>query len=349
MKTDSADPRKLAKATGLQYVTDEMPGIQRRRCGHGFLYLSPRGRRVTNRETLRRVASLAIPPAYRNVWICPLDKGHLQATGFDDAGRKQYRYHPLWRTRRSLHNFARLPEFAERLPQLRRRICQDLESKNLTRQLVVACVVRLLDETLIRVGNEEYYRANGSHGLTTLHSRHLTLEGRTARFRFRGKSGQKHSIQFGGKRLLRVIRRCHELPGQMLFQCETDDGGTARISSTDVNAYLVETMGEGVSAKDFRTWGGTVLAAILLAVEGRQAEAESRQQRLGEAIRQVAERLGNRPATCRKYYVHPKVIETFEAGTLHHEMNTSPRVERPVPWTTLSAEEQAVLDLLGSA
>jgi DNA topoisomerase I len=348
MKSDSTDARQLARATGLQYVTDEIPGIRRRRCGRGFVYLSPRGGRITSHGTLQRIQSLAIPPAYRDVWICPRTNGHLQATGFDDAGRKQYRYHPLWRTRRSLHNFARLPEFAERLPQLRRRVTQDLKTRKLTHDLVVACVVRLLDETLIRVGNEQYYQANGSHGLTTLHSRHLILEGRSGRFRFHGKSRQRHSVCFGGKRLVRVVRRCHELPGQQLFQYETDGGGTAKITSADVNAYLVDSMGEGFSAKDFRTWGGTVLAAIVLAVEGRQAEEESRQQRLGEAIRDVARRLGNRPATCRKYYIHPQVIEAFEAGSLHHAMNASPRVERPVPWTTLSAEEQATLDLLRS-
>jgi DNA topoisomerase I len=348
MKSNHADSRQLAKAAGLQYVTDEIPGIRRRRCGRGFLYLSPKGKRVNNGDTLQRIGSLAIPPAYQDVWICPIENGHLQATGFDDAGRKQYRYHPLWRVRRSLHNFARLPEFAEGLPRLRRRIAQDLEARELSHDLVVACVVRLLDETLIRVGNEEYYRANGSHGLTTLHSRHVTLQGQKGRFRFRGKSGQAHSIQFGGKRLMRVIRRCHELPGQHLFQYETDDGRTARISSTDVNAYLVDAMGEGVSAKDFRTWGGTVLAAILLAVEGRQAEEERRQQRLGEAVRCVAERLGNRPATCRKYYIHPKVLQAFEDGSLHHAMNAAPRIDRPVPWTTLSAEEQAALNLLRS-
>jgi DNA topoisomerase-1 len=348
MTTELDDSRRLARATGLQYVTDSMPGLQRRRCGRGFVYLSPRGKRVTNRRTLERIRALAIPPAYRNVWICPWENGHLQATGFDEAGRKQYRYHPRWRERRSLRNFDRLVDFAERLPLLRRRVSQDLKGRDLTHDLVAACVVRLLDETLIRVGNEEYYKANGSHGLTTLRSRHLTLQRRSARLRFLGKSGITHTVHFGGSRLLHVIRRCHELPGQHLFQYETSDGGTAKVSSTDVNAYLVETMGEGVSAKDFRTWGGTVLAAILLAEEQRRSEEESRPPRLGDAIKQVAERLGNRPVTCRKYYIHPKVIEVFENGSLLRAMNASPRLERPVPWTTLSAEEQSVLDLLRS-
>lgn len=344
----AADPRQMARTAGLRYVTDSIPGISRRRRGRGFVYLSPEGDRVREEETLERIRLLVIPPAYRDVWICPLENGHLQATGFDDAGRKQYRYHPLWRERRSLHNFSRLPEFAERLPQLRRRVSQDLKGKGLTHDLVVACVVRLLDETLIRVGNQEYYEANGSHGLTTLHSRHLRLQRGTARLRFMGKSGQRHDVAFKCPRLLRVIRRCHELPGQQLFQYEMDSGGTAAISSTDVNTYLVETMGDGVSAKDFRTWGGTVFAAITLAAEERLAEAESRQQRIGDAIREVARKLGNRPATCRKYYVHPKIIETFDEGELHLAMNNSPRLDRPVPWTTLSAEEQAVLELLRS-
>jgi DNA topoisomerase I len=325
-----------------------MPGIQRRRCGRGFVYISPDGDRMTRRHALERIRSLAIPPAYRDVWICPWDNGHLQATGYDAAGRKQYRYHALWRKHRALQNFDRLPEFAEHLPQLRRRISQDLQGTSLTHDLVVACVVRLLDETLIRVGNEEYSAANGSHGLTTLRSRHLSLQRRSGRFEFLGKSGQSHTVSFGGKRLLQVVRRCHELPGQQLFQYQTDSGETAKVSSTDVNEYLKATMGEFVSAKDFRTWGGTVLAAIALAEEERLAEEGSRPQRLGEAIRHVAGRLGNRPSTCRKHYIHPAVIERFQEGTLCQAMNSSPRRERPVPWTTLSAEEQAVLDLLRS-
>lgn len=348
MTSELSNPRRLAKAAGLRYVTDALPGIHRRRCGAGWLYLSPEGKRISDTRTLARIRALAIPPAYREVWICPLANGHLQATGLDDAGRKQYRYHPLWRERRSLHNFSRLPDFAERLPSLRRRVVQDLRGRKLTHDLVVACVVRLLDETLIRVGNEEYYKAHGSHGLTTLHSGNLKLERRNARFRFLGKSGTRHNILFGDKRLLGIIRRCHELPGQHLFQYECADGRAARVSSTDVNEYLVETMGEGVSAKDFRTWGGTVLAAITLAEEERHAEEEQRCARISDAIARVAERLGNRPATCRKYYIHPRVIAAFEDGSLPDAMNAHPRLDRPVPWTTLSAEEQAVLALLRS-
>ncbi|MBV8199675.1 MAG: DNA topoisomerase IB [Acidobacteria bacterium] len=343
----AADPVLSARLAGLRYVTDEGPGIRRRRQGTGFSYRGPDGQALRDRQQRRRIAALAIPPAWTEVWICPLVNGHLQATGRDARGRKQYRYHPDWRAVRDETKFGRMIAFGEALPRLRDRIAGDLALPGLPREKVLAAVVRLLETTLIRVGNQEYARENRSFGLTTLRSRHVAIAGATLRFRFRGKSGKEHNIAVADRRLARVVRACRELPGHELFQYVDESGERQVVDSEDVNAYLRAATGEDFSAKDFRTWGGTVLAlSALLAAGGGAAggadgarEAEGGSSAAGgadaardakrlvvEALEKVAAQLGNRPAICRKYYVHPAIIAAFLEGRL-----AAPEEVRAVP------------------
>jgi len=258
------DPVETAQAAGLRYVHDDRPGIQRQRRGKGFRYLGPDGKPVRDRDQLRRIRSLVIPPAWTDVWICPNPQGHLQATGHDARGRKQYRYHPRWRAARDETKYDRMIAFGQALPKIRARVAQDLAQSGLPRTKVLATVVRLLETTLIRVGNEEYARENGSFGLTTLRNRHVSVEGQTVRFSFKGKSGVRHSIAVDDRRLARIVQRCQEMPGQELFQYLDEDGTPHDIDSADVNAYLQEIAGQEFTAKDFRTWAGTVLVAVAL-------------------------------------------------------------------------------------
>jgi DNA topoisomerase-1 len=304
-----------ARAAGLRYLTDTQAGIERRRAGKGFSYRDPQGRRIQNRDTLERIRRLAVPPAWTQVWISPLSNSHLQATGRDARGRKQYRYHAEWRAIRDETKFGRLLAFAEALPRLRERVDRDLATRGLSRRRVLATVVRLLETTLIRVGNEEYARQNQSYGLTTLRSRHVDVSGETLRFEFRGKSGKQHSVEVHDRRVARIVRQCRDLPGHELFQYVDEEGGRQAVTSDDVNDYLREITGELFSAKDFRTWGGTVLALSALLAQS-EVDAPSRRAVVVETLRKVAAQLGNRPAVCRKYYVHPAVTETFLAGRL---------------------------------
>ena len=307
---------QAAVSAGLRYVTDAGPGIRRRRSGRGFAYLDDNGRLIRDAREVQRIKSLAIPPAWRNVWICPSPSGHLQATGRDARGRKQYRYHTRWREVRDEAKYDRLPSFAESLPKLRRRVARDLAEPVLSMRKVVAAVVQLLEKTLIRVGNEEYARSNRSFGLTTLESAHARITGSTVRFRFRGKSGKFHDITLSDARLARIVRRCQELPGRHLFQYLDDDGATHDVGSSDVNDYLREAMGQDFTAKDFRTWSGTVLAAQKLCAMESATSATAAKQNVLAAIDQVAESLGNTRAVCRKCYVHPVVLETYASGEL---------------------------------
>jgi len=311
----AADPRLSARLAGLRYVNDDRPGIRRRRHGRGFSYHDAAGRPLRDRQDRLRIAALAVPPAWTDVWICPQPSGHLQATGRDARGRKQYRYHPDWRTVRDESKFGRMAAFGEALPRLRARVESDLALPGLPREKVLATVVRLLETTLIRVGNAEYARDNQSFGLTTLRSRHVDVAGATMRFRFRGKSGKEHSIAVADRRLARVVRACRELPGHEMFQYLDEAGERRAVDSADVNDYLRAATGEDFTAKDFRTWGGTVLALAAL-LRADSAEAEPAGRAVIEAVKQVAAQLGNRPAICRKYYVHPAVIEAFLAGAL---------------------------------
>jgi DNA topoisomerase-1 len=310
------DPVESAKAAGLRYVTDDEPGIRRRKRGKGFTYLDPQGRTVRDPRQLERIRKLAIPPAWTDVWICARPNGHLQATGRDARGRKQYRYHAEWRQVRDETKFGRMLAFGAALPQIRERIERDLALPGLRREKVLAAVVRLLETTLIRIGNKEYVRQNNSFGLTTLRDQHVDVSGAKLRFEFRGKSGKEFSVEIQDRRLARIVKQCRDLPGQRLFQYLDDEGARQSVSSEDVNAYLRETAGEDFTAKDFRTWGGTVLALSALLETGRCETEKEAGKAVVEAIKRVSGELGNRPAICRKYYVHPAVIEAFLEGSL---------------------------------
>ena len=311
-----ADVVASAKAAGLHYVTDEKPGISRKKCGTGWCYYDAAKKRVTDAETLRRIRSLAIPPAYTKVWICSDPRGHIQATGRDAKGRKQYRYHARWREMRDTVKFDRMLAFAESLPSLRARCDQDLSRPGMGREKVLAAVVQLLEQTKIRVGNEEYARKNRSFGLTTLLNRHVAVEGAHVTFTFRGKSGKHHAVHLRDRRLARVVQRCLDIPGQDLFTFVGEDGGVHSVTSGDVNEYLREIAGEGFTAKDFRTWSGTVMAADEL----RRCEAAKNKtmarRTIKRAIEQVSARLGNTPTVCKKSYVHPGVLDAYLQNTL---------------------------------
>jgi len=311
------DPAAAAKAAGLRYVTDRIPGIRRIARGKHFSYVAPDGKEITDEEELRRIKALAVPPAYNDVWICPVANGHLQATGRDARGRKQYRYHKRFREIRDETKYGRMIAFAQVLPKIRQRIEQDLKLPGLPREKVLATVVQLLETTAIRIGNDEYARENSSFGLTTLRNRHANVNGSTIRFSFRGKSGIRHAIDLQDKRLAKIIRQCQALPGQQLFEYVEDDGTTRAIDSSDVNEYIREISGEDFSAKDFRTWVGTVTCAMLLTQEQGAETQTDRKTRVTAVIKDVAQRLGNTPAVCRKCYVHPDVVEAYmEAGKL---------------------------------
>jgi len=332
-----------ARANGLIYVSDAEPGIQRRRRGKGFYYLSPDRRPVTDTRTLDRIRKLAIPPAYTDVWICTKERGHLQATGRDARRRKQYRYHPDWRVTRDDGKFTKMIEFGAQLPKLRRRLKQDLALPGLPKNKVLAVIVTLLDETLIRVGNEEYARANRSYGLTTLRNKHVKFlrDGR-ATFSFRGKSGRQHEVVLDDRRLAGIIKHCQQLPGQQLFQYVDDEGNRQPIDSGMVNEYLREAMGgsSDFTAKDFRTWGGTLRAIAFLACQARKQPMTQHafNSCVASTARAVAETLGNTPAVCRKSYINPVVFEAWKVGI----------VEKRVPRTAMSPRqmERAALTLL---
>ena len=307
---------EAARAAGLRYVTDAVPGITRRGAGKGFSYRGPGGERIRDRDEIERIRALAIPPAWTDVWICPRPDGHIQATGRDARGRKQYRYHPRWREVRDENKYGRLIAFGRRLPAIRARVDEDLRDRDLARDKVLAAAVRLLDDTLIRVGNSEYARTNESFGLTTLQDEHVEVEGAELHFSFRGKSGKEHDVEFRDRRLARVVKACQDLPGQDLFQYVGEDGEQRTIASEDVNEYLAEAADGDYSAKDFRTWGGTVLAAEALVRLGpAETEAEAKRT-IAAAIKEVAGHLRNTAAVCRSCYVHPGILESYADGSL---------------------------------
>lgn len=339
------ESKEAARSMGLRYVCDDRPGIRRVTVRNGFRYVGTDGRPIRDRETLDRIKSLAIPPAWTNVWICPRAEGHLLATGRDVRGRKQHRYHPRWRQQRDETKYSRLIAFGKALRRIRAQVAQDLALPDLPRAKVLATVVRLLDTTLIRVGNEEYARTNGSFGLTTFRDRHAQIDGDRVSFTFRGKSGVRHCIDVRDRQLARIVKQCQDLPGQELFQYE-DATGRHSIDSADVNAYLRETAGADYTAKDFRTWAGTVLAAhALQEFEHVDSQARARKNIL-RAIENVAKRLGNTPAVCRKCYVHPAVLDAYLDGSLLESVKR--RVQRVVRRSLqkLQPEEAAVLVLL---
>jgi DNA topoisomerase-1 len=303
-------------AAGLTYVSDLDPGIRRRKAGLGFNYKDAKGQPVTDEATLDRIRKLAIPPAWTDVWIAPTARGHIQATGRDVKGRKQYRYHDKWRAQRDGGKFDRLIAFGRALPRLRARIDRDLAARGLPREKVLAAVLRVMEMTLIRVGNEEYAKTNKSFGLTTLRDRHAKIGTERAVFEFRGKSGKMHQTGFRDRRLARVVKACQDLPGQRLFQYLDDDGQRRAVESADVNAYLRETMGEDFSAKDFRTWAGTVAAARALVTLPACADEGGAKRNINTCVKAVAGVLGNTPAVCRSAYIHPTVLDAYQAGGL---------------------------------
>src|SRR5688572_29202331 len=340
------DPMESAKAAGLRYVTEGSAGIQRRRVGKSFTYLDGQGRRVSDADTVKRIRALAIPPAWTEVWICPSANGHIQAVGRDARRRKQYRYHARWRQVRDETKYNRMLSFAIALPRIRRRVADDLQRPGLPREKVLATVVRLLETTLIRVGNEEYARDNGSYGLTTMRSRHVDVSGSTLRFQFRGKGGKEHTVDVKDPRLARVVKRCQDLPGHELFQYVDDDGRRQAIDSADVNEYLREIAGEEFTAKDFRTWAGTVLAALALREVAAFESATQAKRNITKAIESVARQLGNTPTICRKCYVHPAVIDAYLDGVTVSALKrrTERRIGEAV--SALTPEEALVLGLL---
>ncbi|HEX2753971.1 MAG TPA: hypothetical protein VHM48_00820 [Candidatus Limnocylindrales bacterium] len=330
---------------GLRHASDDRAGIRRRRSGRGFAYRDPDGRPIRDAATIARIKAIAIPPAWTDVWICPWPNGHLQATGRDARARKQYRYHPRYRSRRDGAKFERLIAFAKALPAIRERVERDLGRPGLPREKVVAAVVRLLELTLIRVGNDEYARLNRSFGLTTFRDRHAAVEGTEITFRFRGKSGQQHQVGLRDRRLAGVVRRCRDLPGQELFQYEGADGQPQDIASDDVNAYLAG-IAPGITAKDFRTWAGTVLAYRALRSIGRGSTDREKQRNIAAAIRATAENLGNTPAVARQAYVHPAVVDAYLDGRIRSALVAAAEDTDEAPGATDPDEERAVVALL---
>jgi DNA topoisomerase-1 len=341
-----ADPLEAARFAGLRYVRDTDPGLLRRRSGKGFSYLDAKGERVREHGTLRRIRALAIPPAWSDVWICPIASGHLQASGRDARGRKQYRYHPRWRQARDETKFTRTAAFGEALPGIRRRVEDDLARPGLPRDKVLATVVRLLETTLIRVGNEEYARANKSYGLTTLRRRHVEVSGSTLRFRFRGKSGKLHEVGVSDRRVATVVKRCQDIPGYELFSYVDEQGETRTIDSQDVNDYLREIAGDNFTAKDFRTWAGSVLALTALRSGGSFESDADAKRKIVEAVKSVASRLGNTPSICRQHYIHPSLIATYLAGDLEAALGPA---ETGSKGDALSPEETSLLKFLRRA
>jgi DNA topoisomerase I len=310
------DPEVAAKRAQLRYVHDSMPGITRHKARNGFDYRLPDGSLVRDIDTLKRIRALAIPPAWTDVWICPDPNGHLQAVGRDQRGRKQYRYHPRWREVRDEAKFGKMLVFSRALPLIRARIEEDLRRPGMQRERVLAAIVRLMELTLFRIGNSEYAKENKSFGLTTLRDRHVAIDGSRIHIHFRGKSGKQHESDINDRRLARIIKSCRDLPGQELFQYLDEEGNRHPIDSTDVNDYLREITGEEITAKDFRTWAGTHLAAEALREFELFDTAANRKKAIVQAVEKVAKHLGNTPAVCRRCYIHPAILESYLDGTL---------------------------------
>ncbi len=341
------DPEASAAAAGLVYVHHDKPGITRQRKGKAFHYVDVHAKRITDPATIDRINKLAIPPGYKDVWICPNPRGHIQAVGTDDRGRTQYRYHPKWREVRDEAKYGRMLAFGRALPKLRARINRDLKLDGLPREKVIATVVKLLETTLIRVGNEEYAKSNKSYGLTTIRNDHVDVHGKHIHFEFRGKSGVDHAIDLDDERLAAVIQQCHDLPEQELFEyVDAADGSRHHVGSHDVNAYLHEVTGQHFTAKDFRTWAGTTLAAMALhEFEAFDTEAQAKKNVL-RAIEAVAKKLGNTRSVCRKCYVHPAVVDLYMEGTLVTSLKERLAVKMRRSLHSLKPEEAAVMALL---
>ena len=348
-KAADPTPMEVAQEAGLRYVSDARPGITRRRVGRGFSYRDQTGEPLHHEAHRARIRSLAIPPAWTDVWISRLANGHLQATGRDARGRKQYRYHARWRSVRDEDKFDRTISFAMALPTIRKAVAKDIQRAGLPRQKALAAVVRLLETTFIRVGNTEYARDNDSFGLTTMRNKHAAVEGTRLTFRFKGKSGRTHRVELRDRRLANIVRRCQEIPGQELFAYLDDDDVPHDVTSDDVNAYLREISGQDFTAKDFRTWAGTVLAAqALRAVKAAGQDGAPSKKGVARAIEEVARSLGNTPTVCRQCYVHPAIIDAYLDGTMVRaaRQRVEEELARDTPGSIIDTEERAVLRLL---
>jgi DNA topoisomerase-1 len=340
-----ADPVDSAKAAGLRYVSDAQAGIRRKRSGRGFRYVNPDGSAVHDTDTLARIKSLVIPPAWTDVWICSHPRGHLQVTGRDAKGRKQSRYHLRWREVRDETKYEHMLAFGASLPAIRERVERDLAAQGLPRHKVLATIVRLMEMTLIRVGNEEYARQNHSYGLTTMRGKHVHVDGSTVTFKFQGKSGIKHTVDISDRRLARILRRCQDLPGYELFQYVDSDGQHHTVDSADVNEYLDGITSQHFTAKDFRTWAGTVLACnVLRGFESFESETQAKKN-IVQAIKEVAAHLGNTPSVCRKCYIHPAVLDCYMCGTIQ-QIKKAVALETSHPSQELRDDEIALMHLL---
>ena len=338
------DPVEAAEEAGLRYVSDQQPGYTRKRKGQSFQYFDTHGKLIQDESRLLRIRRLAIPPAYRDVWICPISNGHIQATGRDDRGRKQYRYHERWREIRDENKYDRILSFAAALPKIRQRVQADLKLPGLKREKVLATVVQLLERTFIRVGNEEYARQNKSFGLTTMKDRHVKVTGKKLRFRFRGKSGKEHEVDIMDRRIAKIIRKLQDLPGQDLFQYLDDEEKLCSVTSPDVNDYLREITGQDFTAKDFRTWAGTVLTAMALNAQDKFATSKEAKSNVKNAIAAAAKLLGNTPTICRKCYVHPAILDSYLQGHLIQGLQS--RLDEGDGIPDFNADERAVLTFL---
>jgi len=338
------DPADAAEEAGLRYVSDMRPGYTRKRNGESFQYFDTEGKLIQDESRLLRIGRLAIPPAYHDVWICPLPNGHIQATGRDNRGRKQYRYHERWRAIRDENKYDRILTFAAAVPKIRRRVQADLKVPGLKREKVLAAVVQLLERTFIRVGNEEYARQNKSFGLTTMKNHNVKVRATKLRFRFRGKGGKEHEIDFMDRRIAKIIRELQDLPGQDLFQYFDDEGKLCDVTSQDVNDYLREITGEDFTAKDFRTWAGTVLTAMALNAQEKFATKKEAKANVKNAIGAAAKLLHNTPTICRKCYVHPAIVESYLRGNLIEGLQTKLDEAEEIP--DFSDDERAVLSFL---
>jgi DNA topoisomerase-1 len=344
---DITAPEDAAREAGLRYVSDASPGITRHRLPSGdFAYRDAKGRPVSDEAQLARIRKLAVPPAYTDVWICPRANGHIQATGRDARGRKQYRYHPAWREVRDATKYEHVVAFAEALPALRETLKKHMALPGLSREKVLATIVHLLETTLIRVGNEDYAKDNKSYGLTTLRNRHVAVQGTELRFSFKGKSGKEWRLQIKDRRVAKIVKACQELPGQDLFQYLDENKERQSVSSADVNAYLREVTGKDITAKDFRTWAGTVLASMALAEFEKFDSQAAAKRNIKAAIERTASRLGNTPTICRKCYVHPEVLDSYLAGGLLMQVKREVDAELRKELATLRPEEAAVLAFL---
>lgn len=339
-------PASAPSSVRLKYVTDFKPGITRKKRGKSFQYFDPRGKPITDRGELQRLRSLAVPPAYRDVWICPTPDGHIQATGIDQRGRKQYRYHPAWRALRDETKFEHILRFGETLPSIRYKVAEHMKLPGLKREKVLATVVQVLEKTLIRVGNAEYAKNNHSYGLTTIRKKHVAVKGDSIRFKFTGKSGKVWNLSVADRRIAAVVKRCADISGYELFKYIDDEGNTKDVTSSDVNAYLKEITGEDFTAKDFRTWSGTVLAALALGEYKKYDSAAEAKKNIVRAVESVSRQLGNTPAICRKCYIHPEIMSSYTDGDFFDMVEQEIDAAFKKDYNALSNDEIMVLAFL---